>query len=370
MTALLDALAYFAFGMLMLRTGNLWLNVWKDPRLPRSNISSVAGRVSVLIPARNEAKNIVATLQAWIPLASQLHEIIVLDDHSEDDTANLVRQQQANFPMLRLLNGQPLPSGWLGKNYACYQLAQAATGDYLLFADADVTPHAGLIEATLAQLHQKKLDLLSIFPDQRMQTNGEKIVVPLMHYILLSLLPLFFIHRFRFPSMAAANGQFMLFRTEAYHALGGHSVVKHCVAEDIQLVRELKARGMRAATFLGNQLIECRMYRNYPEAIQGFSKNFLAGFGNAFGVLFYLYLIFGGWILIAVRIPIWLAPSVLLVVLTNWGLARLSNQSFLMLLWTHPLRIFATLQVGINSIMRKLKKQNTWKGRNVYSPMP
>lgn len=364
MQLLLEAIAFFVFGFLCLRFFFVTLNVWKDPRLKRAD-RKVEGNVSVLIPARNEVNNLGATLEAWKMLSQQIHEIIVLDDHSDDGTGELVQSFQSNFPQLKLIYGQKLPKGWLGKNYACHQLAQAATGDYFLFADADVHPREGLIASTIHELHTKELGLLSIFPDQEMHSSGEKIVVPIMHYLLLTLLPLYWIYTFKFSSMAAANGQFMLFKSEVYKKYLWHQLVKARVAEDIQIVREMKQRGERAATFLGGDLIWCKMYTDYQDAINGFSKNFLAGFGSVFGVLFYLFILVVGWIFVALAQPILLIPAFGLIILTNLGLARLSNQSFKMLIWTHPQRIWATIQIAVNSILRKLKKQNQWKGRNV-----
>ena len=157
----------------------------------------------------------------------------------------------------------------------------------------------------------------------------------------------------------------MLFDAQVYRQYKWHEIVKNKVAEDIQTVREMKLRNEKAATFLGGGLIWCRMYKGYGDAIGGFSKNFLAGFGNIFGVLFYLFILVFGWIIVALSQPWLVVPAIFVIILTNFGLARLSNQPFLMLLWTHPLRIFATLQVALNSIIRKLKRQNQWKGRNV-----
>ena len=361
---ILDITAFFVFAFLCIRFFVVMLNLWQDPRLRKAS-KPFHGKISVLIPARNEIENLPVTLLAWKALSPQIYEVLVLDDHSDDGTGALVLKMQQDFPKLKLLQGTDLPKGWLGKNFACHQLAAQATGDFFLFADADVKPQKGLIEATTHQLAVKHLGLLSIFPDQELVTKGEKVAVPIMHYLLLTLLPLFLIHRFKFPSLAAANGQFMLFDAKIYRKYQWHKIVKNKVAEDIQTVREMKMRGERAATFLGGGLIWCRMYTSYPDAVGGFSKNFLAGFGNIFGVLFYLFILTFGWVIVGLFQPVLLAPAVFIILLTNFGLAQLSNQSFLMLLWTHPLRIFATLQIAVSSIIRKLKKENQWKGRNV-----
>jgi len=319
--------------------------------------------VSILIPARNESENIEKTLEAIRTQAYQNIEILILDDNSEDDTAlkvNLFCQKDSRF---KLLNGKPLPQGWLGKNWACHQLAQQAQGEYFIFTDADVTFTPLLIGSALAEMRKKELDLLSIFPDQEMQTIGERIVVPIMHYILLTLLPLPFIRWIKHEAFAAANGQFMLFRADVYRQNAVHEFVKDKITEDIESVKYLKRKGYHAGTYLGNQLVFCRMYKSYYDAVNGFSKNLLTGFGSVGGLIFFLLSTSILPIISMINyfpIAVYLLPSVLF---THLILADLGSQSIKKSLpYILPMYV-ALWHTALLSIYKKLTRRNMWKGR-------
>ena len=218
--------------------------------------------------------------------------MIVLNDQSEDETAELLQAHASQTPGFSYLEGQPLPAGWLGKNWACHQLAQQASGKYLLFFDADVAfLHPELVSHTLGTFQRHSLTLLSLFPNQEMNTFGEKLVVPIMHYLLLSLLPLHAVFRLSSPQFAAANGQFMMFEATNYQNHLWHQQVKQEVIEDIAIMKAVKRAGQKGKVLLANGFISYRMYRNLKEGVQGFSKNLLAGFGNSIpGLMIYLLL--------------------------------------------------------------------------------
>jgi glycosyltransferase involved in cell wall biosynthesis len=264
--------------------------------------SDVSGNptVSVLIPARNEEENIGVLLGDLVETdhdlslpnvnlsppnvnfslhigSPKIKEIIVYDDQSTDDTVRIVEGFEG---VVRLISGGELPVGWLGKNYACHKLAAAATGDWLLFLDADVKVSPDLIRDAVGYAQRKNLRLLSLFPEQQMETPGEWLVVPLMNWILVSLLPLILIRTCRWTSFAAANGQFMLFDSIIYKRFQWHEQVKSEPVEDIKISRLLKKRKFRTATLLSTGQIRCRMYSSYGQAINGFSKNIGQFFSN------------------------------------------------------------------------------------------
>ncbi|HRG03916.1 MAG TPA: glycosyltransferase family A protein, partial [Paludibacteraceae bacterium] len=178
--------------------------------------------VSVLIPVRNEEKNIGSLLSDLLQAGDNFREIIVFDDESTDGTAEVVSKIASADSRVHLLTSAGLPEGWLGKNHACHRLALEAQGEFFLFLDADVRISKGLIDKMVNYVKKKKLDLLSIFPTQEMTGWQEKITVPNMHYILLSLLPLPLVRLAPFSSLAAANGQCMLFRSETYREMMLH----------------------------------------------------------------------------------------------------------------------------------------------------
>jgi len=255
------------------------------PRLGRSKIAGPQPYVSVLIPARNEAAVIGQTIRNLTTQSYPHYEIALLDDNSDDNTAQIARRAGGNSPRLRILTGQPLPSGWLGKNWACHQLAQAARGQILLFTDADVawSPHA--LSALVAEMERTQADLLTIWPTQHSHSWAERLTVPLMALAVLGYLPLLPVHYTSWPAFAAANGQCMAFRRRAYRSLGGHAAVQGEVLEDVTLARQLKARGLRLRMADGAGLVACRMYPNWRAVRDGFAKNILAGYGGRVSLL-------------------------------------------------------------------------------------
>ncbi len=325
--------------------------------------------VSVLIPARNEAMtigNLLESLSALHPSGDPtICEVIVYDDMSDDNTAAIVNGWCRQDSRFKLLRGNTLPAGWLGKNHACHQLASEAKGQYLLFLDADVGINNGLIKTALTHLKKHKLALLSIFPQQVMKSIGERITVPLMNWILVSLLPLVLTRVSSWPSFAAANGQFMLFDAAIYRRHQFHEAVKHHKVEDILIFRMMKQKGMKVQTLLSNGMIRCRMYTGFKDAVLGFSKNVFEFFGGSKvgGLAFALITSLG-------FIPVWLVwgwPGVV-----NYFVAALmlrilvalsSRQSLFVTVILAPLQQLAFLVVVSVALYNKFRKKTRWKGR-------
>ncbi len=362
----MSALVVFIWCFLLLRllvaAVNLITKQWLRFGYPSQN-----ALVSVLIPARNEAHNIKRLLEKLKVQEYPHVEILVYDDLSTDNTAQIVKKCMEEHPRLRLLEGKPLPNGWLGKNHACHRLAGEARGDLLLFLDADVQPEKTLIRDALGHMEKYKLDLLSIFPRQRTVGFGEKVSVPLMNWILVSLLPLICTKICKNPALSAANGQFMLFKSNTYHKHGFHEMFKTHAVEDIAIFKKMKTLGLNTHTILSNGQIQCRMYASLKESVTGFSKNMLAFFGHnallAFG--FALITTFG-------LIPVWLTMGThglavylfmvsLLRILTSWA----SKQSVWMNVFLAPLQQVILNYMVFKSIYNKINKKNTWKGRNI-----
>jgi glycosyltransferase involved in cell wall biosynthesis len=247
-------------------------------RLDPSDRAEGRHRVSILVPARDEARTLPWTLP---PLSAQgADEVLVLDDASGDGTAGVAAALAATDERLRLIVGEPLPRGWSGKNWACHQLARAARGDVLVFTDADVEWSPGALAALLGVQERCRADLLTVWPRQRCVGLGERAVVPLVDMLLLCTLPAALAMRGGPASMTAANGQCMVWRREAYEAVGGHAAVRGEVLEDVRLAQRVKAAGGRVVLRLGGRLLQARMYRTYREVVRGFGKNALAAVGG------------------------------------------------------------------------------------------
>lgn len=236
--------------------------------------------VSVLIPARNEDKVIGETISALLFSDYTNYEIILLDDQSEDNTIETAQSAAKGSARLQIISGQPLPSGWAGKNWACHQMAQVARGEILLFTDADVRWSSGALSALVAQMYATRADLYTVWPTQVTLTWTERLVVPLMAMVILGYLPIAGTHYAPLAAFGAANGQCMAWRRSAYQRVGGHVVVANNVLEDVTLARKAKAHGLRLRMADGHGLVQCRMYDGWSAVRNGYAKNILAGYGG------------------------------------------------------------------------------------------
>ncbi|GGK02849.1 hypothetical protein GCM10010123_36020 [Pilimelia anulata] len=258
------------------KVAGLLANLRAFPTLRPAPPGRAGPRTSLLVPARDEALRLPAALPGL--LAQPADEILVLDDDSTDDTAAIVAA--CPDPRVRLLRGAPLPPGWVGKNWACHQLAGAATGDLLVFVDADVTLRPGALGALHAELDRQAADVFSVFPRQHTGTLGERVLVPLIDETLLAFLPHGLL-RAPVPAAATANGQVLAFRRAAYDRIGGHAAVAGGILEDVALARRARRLGLRLGLALGGDLAGTRMYRGYADAVRGLGKSLRAAHGGS-----------------------------------------------------------------------------------------
>lgn len=363
---MLTILAYITLVFFGIRFLVSLFNVIFSPVL-KSQKQTGESLVSVLIPARNEAGNINNILNDIQKQSYSNIEVFVFNDQSTDRTEEIILEFVKADARFHLLNSDGLPDGWLGKNNACHQLAKKASGDYLLFLDADVRVESGLIESALAQVQKHGLKLLSIFPKQEMKTLAEKITVPVMNSILLSLLPMVLTRESSRPSLAAANGQFMLFEKETYQNLQPHKKVKKYLVEDILIARLYKANNLKMQCMTGNKTIRCRMYQNLDDALNGFARSVAQFFGGSHLAAF-LYWIFGtfGIFVVLAALPL-LYTGIVLLLTTGIILfiSVASRQSFGQnLLTAIPRQLLLGVIVFLSFRNKKLKKTR-WKDRNI-----
>lgn len=354
------------FIFLILRFTVTLFNFLSNPKLSRIG-KHYPDKVSILIPARNEADNILPLLISIHKQDFDNYEVLILDDDSTDDTYKICEAFAADHPKFRVIKGAPLPAGWLGKNYACHQLAQQVTGKFLLFLDADEQVQNGLLNSAIHRMGLRKLALLSLFTNQDMRSPGEEMVVPLMHYILLNLLPLRLVYLVKSASVAAASGQFMLFDANTYRQYQWHQMAKNKVVEDVEIMKLVKASRLNGEALLANGMISCRMYKSYNEGINGFGKNFLAAFNyNIIGFLIYLLLIIGGpLVVIAIMNLNLIFIMVGLIVLTRIMISLSAGQNAWINIFLHPVQMLSLLLIGLTSIQKHLTKTTEWKGRKI-----
>jgi len=235
-------------------------------------------QISAIIPARNEEDNIEASV---VSLAAQLEiaEIIVVNDQSTDRTGEILAHLSKTVPQLIVLESVALPVGWIGKNHAVWIGAQAAKCEWLLFTDADTVHLADSAHQALEDARAYDAALVSYSPEQIAQSFGERALIP---FIYCRLSRKFDFARVNDPSMsdAAANGQFLLIRRDAYEKVGGHRAVADAVLEDVALARRVKQAGFLLHFASGQGIARTRMYRTFGAMWQGWTKN--------------LYLLLGG----------------------------------------------------------------------------
>ncbi len=357
---------YAVLIFLVIRFSVTVFNFLSNPKLPRV-IKHYDVFVSILIPARNEEDDILKLLDSIKTQDYKNFEVIVLDDNSSDQTYARVAAFSAQNIQFRVERGNELPKGWLGKNYACYQLAALAKGKYLLFLDADETIKRGFINSLISRMEIGHLALISIFTNQVMKSMGEWLTVPLMHFILLNLLPLRLVKFSSNPAFSAASGQCMFFNAKNYKENQWHERVRNKVVEDVEIMKAVKLEKYNGEALLGNGLIYCRMYKNLNESLNGFSKNLLAGFGsNVIILLFYQLLVTIGplFLLLKFNLSLLVLPLTL-IFLSRIMISYLSGQNVLINLILHPFQMFFFLIISFLSIIQHIFKTGTWKGRSI-----
>ena len=273
------------------------LRAYAPPPVHKPGADTDPPSVSVLIPARNEAGAIRAAVEAALQSEHVRLEVIVLDDHSTDATATIVREIAARDQRVRLVHAPPLPPGWCGKQHACAVLATLASHPILGFVDADVrlTPHG--LARLAAFLNSSGAGLISGLPRQEMETFVERLVIPLMHFLLLGFLPMQWMRRSRHPAYGAGCGQLFMARRDAYEAAGGHAAIRASLHDGLTLPRAFRAAGLRTDLCDAAEMATCRMYRNARQVWYGLAKNATEGLASMALIVPATVLLLGGQIL-------------------------------------------------------------------------
>jgi len=319
--------------------------------------------VSILIPARNEEKNILRSIESILNQDYKNIEIIVYDDQSEDKTSYLIEKFYKD--KVKLIKGSNLEKGFIGKNFACYKLSQISKGDYLLFMDADVEIHNKIIYKLIALSEKYNFELISIFPYQIMKSFGEKISVPIIYYLLLSLLPLFLVDKVKNPLLSAANGQLMFFKAKTYKKLNPHYIFKSSTAEDIDIAKFYKKNNLKIACFTGIKDVQCRMYNDLKDCINGLSKNIIQIFLNnsIFAITFSIITTFGFLTALIMKNYFLLILYFIIFLLNRLFVYITSNISLLPNLMISYVEQLLLIIIVFNSIINRNRLK--WKGRDI-----
>jgi chlorobactene glucosyltransferase len=353
------------------------LNHIRLPRLHRMEPAPQPPRISVLIPARNEAERIDASVRGWAAQDYPDYEVIVYDDDSVDDTGGRALRAAEGAPHVRVVRGGPLPAGWRGKPWACHRLRAQAHGEVLVFADADVVPARDTLRRTAGALAALGADALSAVPAHVSDNPAVKALGALQNWAVLGFVPTWLPVERRGHWLAAMTGQFIAIRAEVYDASGGFSMARDSLAEDATLGRRLAAQGYRVRVVDGSRQLRCRSYATVRALWRASARNLLPVFFDSPGLLL---------LALALLALAFLGPVVVLalgLVLGEggWGwrwlplaemglgiaLRTISDLRAGYGLWTgllHPLAVAALIAMGVDSLVSfRLRGVVEWRGR-------
>lgn len=362
---MIELLAQISFGLSLLAALLALFNFFTLESVQPNLAKPISKKVAILIPFRNEINNVTASIAS---AKAQSHlpnlKVFVLDDFSQDGTDKLIDQ---NSGVIKVA-AKTLPEGWLGKLWACWQLAEYAESDfkpdYLVFLDADVRLDPTAISATINE--KSDWDFISPYPKQLTKGFIPFIFQPLLQWSWLSSIPLTFAHRFKVKSMIVANGQFFIVKKSAYFKVDGHRGIKNQVLDDLQLARKLSAAKYQGGVLNASRVSKCLMYETSAQLFSGYQKSLWAGFGGVFGsVLAFVILFLTGFInFIAAANHSLLADSALLILLSRI-LSSFKTGGDLRSVIFHPLAIITLLYLLLTSWVGKIRGTLTWRDRKL-----
>ncbi len=381
---------FYHAAILLLLLGCLGMMIWNVRAFRSMPVSAEpppenAPKLSVLIPARNEALRIGPCASSLARQGYPDYEVLVLDDHSEDATVETLRAlgySEEATARLRILKGAPLPPGWTGKAWACHQLAAAARGEWFLFTDADTEHAPATLASVLAMAREAGAGLLSAWPRLLMKSWSEKLVLPMLHLAFVYYPHAFWEWLQRDPArlrrvppairrgFGAANGQFIFVSRAAYAQIGGHAACRSHMVEDLALGRAAAREGVRMLNCDGSALVSVRMYTSFAEVWEGFTKNIRAAFENALGLYFLTGACLGA-LFFFPFVFVWFAPGperwlllgqIAVIYAIRARLTARFGTSWLGCL-LHPAGQALTTAIALNSWRCSAGRGVTWKGR-------
>jgi chlorobactene glucosyltransferase len=333
--------------------------------------------VSILIPARNEEKNIARCLKTLLNQSYKNTEIIVLDDNSTDRTGEIVKELAKKDSRIKLISGKPLPQGWLGKNFACFQLSQHARGDYMIFTDADTYHFPSSVKSSLSALIINRLDAMCPFPRQIMGTLSEKMAIPFINFAILLFMPLALIRKSKNPLFSTGVGQYFIFKREAYFGMGGHTAVKGKILEDVHISKKTKEAGFNYMIFDGSSALTCRMYKNFREVWKGYTRIMFSAFDYSLTTMLLVMVLVTIFLLmpfvflpLGVFIYSW-PPEIMTLIILQVSIISIIRIAISLRFKENPLNVFIhppamifIVLVSINSFFHhRFGEGVSWKGR-------
>jgi chlorobactene glucosyltransferase len=368
----MHCLFWFLFSVIILLNVISNLFLFRKPKAPIVP-NNLLPFISVLVPARNEEQVIERCVESLLDQNYPAFEVVVLDDNSEDGTYDLLCKIRDRDHRLRLLVGAQLPPGWSGKTHACWQLANASIGDYLLFTDADCLFLPDALLFAVGGAAETKSDVVSMMPDYLSLSFWERLVIPLLVTIPISFLPFFLVRGSRSRVFAAANGAFLFLSKSDYFEIDGHRAVKNELAEDIKFSQLVKQCGKTLSYMDGKNVYRVRMYENLAGIWMGFTRNLFPAFDNIWLCLLAMFIVLNLYILplpLAITGYLLAAPwaaiaaaTYLLMVASRCLIALSLDRDRLVFAALNPFSWSVAFAIAVGSIIRNRKTGAEWKGR-------
>jgi chlorobactene glucosyltransferase len=384
LSIVIDALLIVQSTLVFVLAGFEYLTLMHFPALPENSVIPLKSSiVSIILPVRNQANTVSECVASLVGLNYPAKEVIVVDGSSTDGTRDILKSFNDK---IKLVGEQPLPQGWVGKNWACDIGQRQAKGDLLLFTDGDSVHSRDSLTKTVNFLQDTKADLVTLAPAAILRSFWEKLLQPPIFWLIMMFVGGKWVNDDNKPRWALGNGQYMLFRREAYDKVGGHYAVRDRISEDYSLGRLIKAKSLRLRMVTASDSLGVRMYSSFPEIWRGWRKNFYSVSGDhplfraayrlilLFTFLVLPFVVFGYGIYLAPATPlnIYLLTGGFMALFLWLGLIILDrsirvNPLYALLL---PVAILVYIGIGIDSTVRgALGLGFSWKGRVYGKPI-
>lgn len=329
--------------------------------------------ISVLVPARNEEKNIENCVTSLLQSDYPHLEIIVLDDNSSDRTYEITQEIAKQHKKLKVIKGEKLMPGWNGKNWACHQLSKAARGEWFLFTDADTTHKPLSISTALSEARRRRSVFVTCIPRFITKTWAEKLYFPVVHFVFVALLPFKLINYSKDSRLSFGIGPFLFIKRDFFLSFGGYEAIKTELVDDLALAKKVKENRGKISILDGTRIVNVRFYTCFKEVWNGFSKNSYEAIGSAphylIALLFACYFLFiypylSLWGALeshqSITLPLFQIVTISLIKL----ILSLRFESSVIYGQLHPFTVIFAILILLNSFRLSLfKKKLEWKER-------
>lgn len=342
-------------------------NLLALPRLRERGPLAREPLVSIIVPARDEARVIERTVRAYLAQTYSAFELIVVNDRSVDDTGAILRS--IDDPRLVVIDGEESPPGWLGKPWALHQGSLRARGELLLFADADVIYTPGALRAAVGHAQESDAAAFALLPHFELHGFWENAAMPQLAFTVFTLVPTWMSNRSRAAALAIGGGTGNLVAREAYDVAGGHTALRDAVVDDVALARLVRRKtGRRTEAVLANDFVSLHMYHGLGEIVRGFTKNafFIAGRSFVIGIVVVILSAVGNLLpfVTALRGDAFGIASVALIVATRVVLFKAIRYPIWNAILLHPLMVIIWIYIFLRSMWYTgVRRQLLWRGR-------